>query len=261
MQQDPPARASSDRRAPRRRSSRTRPPQSAARRSIASAPDIADAGNTMNSARPSANEPEQKRQAVPRPARETRGHRFRAMTPAPHEHRADQHDERREEDQLVEPRRVDREAVVEEDERHREDRAAGGRDVGLRDVRIARDHVMQVDEVALRELRAGWSSRRRRPPSRDLRASTRRASTSANARPATDTQSKTVMTNTGLIVKSPCKDGARRRSRRGCCAWRCSRRHGTAGSGRCRVLRQATAAARMRTACARPPDRGSATPA
>ena len=94
---------------------------------------------------------EQQRQAVPRAAREPRGHGLRAMPAAPDEHRADEHDQGGEKDQLVEPRRVDREAVVDEHERHREDRAARRRDVRLRDIRIARNHMMQVDEIALRD--------------------------------------------------------------------------------------------------------------
>ena len=93
---------------------------------------------------------EQQRQAVPRSMRQTRGHVLRT-TALVHEHRADEHDDRRDEDRAVEPRRVDRETVVEEDERHREDRAAGGRDVRLRDIRIARHDMMQIDEIALRD--------------------------------------------------------------------------------------------------------------
>ena len=118
---------------------------------IASAPDIADSRQHDEQREPERERTEQKRQAVPRTTRQTRGHRLRAMTAAPHEHRADQHDKRRQKDQLVEPRRIDREAVVEEHERHREDRAARRRDVRLRDIRIARDHVMQIDEIALRD--------------------------------------------------------------------------------------------------------------
>ena len=67
----------------------------------------------MNSTRPSANEPSNQGSVFHGP----RDRRAGTSAARRREHRADQHRERREEDQLVEPRRVDREAVVDEYQR------------------------------------------------------------------------------------------------------------------------------------------------
>ena len=185
---------------------------------------------------------QRERQAHPWPAREP----GRRRQPAPgHQRGAEQHQARRAQQHPVKQRRVQREAVVDSDDQDHQHRAAGHRHVGARNKRLARDDVVQVDKITLRD--------RQQRAQLDLCCAA--VAPQAGALRQTNQQQRHAgperhRQHDRQHVRSPCTGAANRRSRRGCCASRCSRPPGTAGSRRPPVHAASLAAVRPRTACA-----------
>ena len=90
------------------------------------------------------------RQALPRPARDPRGHR--RLAPAQRHHqRAGQHHQREGHQRHVQHRQPQPQAVVDRHQRQAGDGAASHCDMRARHRRLAGDHMVQVDEIALRD--------------------------------------------------------------------------------------------------------------